>query len=245
MTSTSTTTGKRTAAGHQAHCAKFSQPIIDAIRAYALGEAELLDRRPIIVDPFAGSGRIHDLGDFADTYGFEIEEEYAALHHRTVVADSRHLAVMWAMAHGVDAKVDIVATSPVYPNGMTDVFKARDNSERNTYQADLGRPPSEGSAVLAVRGARKLTPAYRELHEMVWAQCLQVLAPGGLILCNTSNHFVGSVLQRVTEWHLNVWLRLGCSIHEVKPIWTKRNGNGANGKVRDEAERLMILRAPR
>lgn len=106
------------------HPAKFSPPILDAIRAVVAqvgAGGPYLTGPTKVLDPFAGVGLIHTLDDLADveTWGVELEPEWAACHPRTIVADSRRLPFP-------DAQFDIVASSPSYGNRMADHHDAAD-----------------------------------------------------------------------------------------------------------------------
>jgi hypothetical protein len=195
------------------HPAKFSQPVLDAIRSELRKEA---DRRGMqrlhVVDVFAGVGRIHELlGEF-DTVGVELEPEWAHAHERTVVGDATSLPASWS------GLFDAVATSPVYPNRMSDTYDGKgkcrtcqgtgtvrsggrgcipvtdseclkcagtgvDQSKRYTYRIYLGRMPSPGSACVMKWG-----PEYRNLHLCALIEMVRVVREDGLLLINMSNH---------------------------------------------------------
>jgi tRNA G10 N-methylase Trm11 len=88
------------------HPAKFSEPILELLR-------QIADVLPgPILDPFAGTGRIHNIGR-DDTTGIEIEAEWAATHERTYLGDATKLP------YPNDSFGSIV-TSPAYGNRMAD-----------------------------------------------------------------------------------------------------------------------------
>src|SRR3982750_3152473 len=75
--------------------------------------AELVGDGSMVLDPFAGIGRIHQLEDLDRgiiTEGVEIEPEWAALDPRTRLGDATALPEHWAAAF------DAVVTSPCYGN---------------------------------------------------------------------------------------------------------------------------------
>ena len=87
-------------------------------------------RKPILLDIFAGTG--HKFAAMAGVLGatpigIEIEPAYLTEAHECVqLGNSKHLPF-------VDEVIDGGATSPAYPNGVTDNFRANDLSRRNTY----------------------------------------------------------------------------------------------------------------
>lgn len=111
------------------HCAPFSAPILDAIGVLAAEYG--LDAGSIVVDPFAGIGR---LGAWAETHqrgwnvvGVEIEPEWAIAHRSTIQGDARDLRdVLAAHEDVVHARivgaVDAIITSPAYGNRMADGY---------------------------------------------------------------------------------------------------------------------------
>lgn len=115
-------------------------------------------------------------------------------------------------------------------------------SKRNTYAHALregGAEPVEGSAAMMQWG-----PEYRELHTQAWREALRVLRPGGLIMVNISNHVRDNVEQKVAEWHLYVFIAMGCRLWEVRRIRTPRQRQGANASLRVDGELLLVLHAP-
>jgi hypothetical protein len=100
------------------HPAKFSPEVMEAI-----GQ---ITRRRItkgcrVLDGFAGTGRIHQLGEIWgwDTVGVEIEPEWAAMDPRTIVGDATALPF-------ADRSFRAYITSPVYPNRMRDHHNAQE-----------------------------------------------------------------------------------------------------------------------
>lgn len=205
------------------HPAKFSEPILRLMRPLA----QDCDR---ILDPFAGTGRVHLLGRSA--VGVEIEPEWACLHPRTIVGDAL------ALPFAADS-FDGVFTSPTYANRMADHHDARDSSKRNTYKHTLGRnlhPNNSGQ----LQWGRK----YRRFHIRTWREVRRVLQPGGLFVLNVSDHIRKGEVVPVAEWHNQLCRFLGFKSIEHITVRTRRNGQGANGKVRVASEVIHVFEAP-
>lgn len=109
------------------HPAKWSAPIADRVDAIVRGRASRLCPRldgPLrVLDPFAGVGGLLDrLAEHRDVeaIGVELEDEWAIQGQRVLVGDSTRLPSEWR------ALFDIVVTSPVYGNRMSDHHEAKD-----------------------------------------------------------------------------------------------------------------------
>lgn len=257
------------------HPAKFSPEIVRQLRRLVLDEhagvqARTGDARPLkLLDPFAGSGGVHELEErgVVWTMGVELEEEWASQHPRTQVGDATDLPADWTGAF------DVLATSVCYGNRLADGYDGageckrcegsgddpedegadctrckgagHDTSKRFTYRIALGRPPSPGSACPLRWGAE-----YRDLHVRAMVEWERVLRPrtledpGGLLLLNTSNFMRLDELQLVTEWFVSTlasrgWRLLGCF-----PVGTRRIGFGSNRDLRDDFEMVTAARPP-
>lgn len=217
------------------HPARFSDAILDAIRT-------LLPRDPGgVLDPFCGTGRIHELG--YDSWGVEIRPAWAAMHSRTVNADATRLPFR-------DGTFDSVATSPVYPTGMTDRFMARDNSDRVTYMHRYGalvgqRNPSSHPNDAGTSNARRSDSRYWEIHERAWREVTRVLKPNGVFVLNVKNHIQRGAEVLVVEHHTRLLESLGYTLEAKTFLETKgHQGAGANREQRTAGEWVMRLRAP-
>lgn len=209
------------------HPAKFSDPILDAL-------APIVSGLPgPILDPFAGTGRIHELGR-DDTIGVEIEPEWAALHERTEVGNALRLRFG-------DGEIGSIVTSPTYGNRMADNYDGRDGTTRYTYRLDLGRPLSPDNS-----GGLQWGEKYREFHRRAWREAFRVIRPEGRLVLNVSDHVRKGAVVPVTLWHVETVLAIG---FESTPggwlsIETKRNGNGANRDARVPYESIIVFEKP-
>ena len=219
-----TRTGTLTGAGTD-HPARYPQEVLDVFRD------ELEGVTGPVLDPFAGTGRIHLLGR-DDTIGVEIEPEWARLHPRTVHGDATDLPFE-------DASFGAVATSPCYGNRMADRYDGRDGSRRHTYRIALGRPLSDGSAAGLQWGA-----SYRDLHQRAWRETHRVLRPGGIILVNVADHIRRGVRQPVTAFHWEALQQTGFEPVRVRHVATRGMRHGRNRELRTDGELVLVLRKP-
>lgn len=219
-----------------------------------------------VLDPFAGTGKIHQL-DNVYTYGIELEPEWADMHPHTDVGDATDLNIP-------DGVFDAVVTSPTYGNRMADHHEAKDAckvcrgrgheplvpetakhrvpptrlcakcdgtglSRRNTYKHVLGRDLSPGSSACMQWG-----PEYRELHERAWAEAWRVLRPGGRIVINIKDHIRKGKQQYVSWWHYQCLLKLGFLPYRYVWVATPGQRMGQNGATRLDGEWVFAFTKP-
>ena len=217
------------------HPATYSAPVLDVFEQHIPQNARVLD-------PFAGTGKIHSLG--RRSVGVELEPEWAQMSGRTIVGTALCLPFR-------DETFDVIATSPCYGNRMADHHEAKDKckkcdgagagckackdtglSMRKTYRHQLQRPLSTGSAAGLQWGVE-----YRTFHISAWNEAHRVLRDGGIFLLNVSNHIRKDEEIPVTKWHIEV-LRdlLGLHLIAVFPVKTRRMRVGANSDKRVEFE---------
>jgi hypothetical protein len=147
-----------------------------------------VDQFPKVLDPFAGTGRIHQLPN--QTVGVEIEPEWAALHDDTICASA--LALPFD-----DKSFDAIVTSPTYGNRLADAGYSATPDRRNSYTFDLGRKLSDENSGGMYWGGR-----YRTFHETAWAEANRVLRSGGRFVLNIKDHIKLHERQFVTGWHV-------------------------------------------
>lgn len=224
------------------HPAKYSEPIVQAMSRLIAARARDTGRALTVLDPFAGTGRIHRLAGqrgIARTIGIEIEPEWAGMHPDTICADS--IAWMQARARrGGSGRVDLVATSPCYGNRFSDHHNAQDGSTRRSYAHDLGRPPAAASSSTLPWG-----PRYWTFHATAYRAIYGILHPGDWFLLNVSDFVRQKELVHAVEWHHGA--AIGVGFEQVRPVrWisTARHGHGANRDARADAEAILVLRRP-
>lgn len=209
------------------HPAKYSASVLDALR-------ELLEREAIVgfvLDPFAGTGRIHDLaGDGSITLGVELEPEWAAMHPDTRVGDATDMDFIGA------GTIHAIVTSPPYANRMAD--KDFRESAGANYAKYLGRVSSEGSANHMQWG-----DAYREFLCRFFAEAYRVLAPGGKMFFNISDHYRDYALQGVPDWCKHAMVDAGFRVCYWREVATPRFTCGANAH-RPDCEYIIVVEKP-
>lgn len=203
------------------HPARFTPTILDAIR-------NLLPPGATVLDPFAGTGRIHELEQWGhETVGIELEPEWANMHPKTIWGNALHLPFR-------DESFDAVATSPCYGNRYADHHRAHPGWNGRSYTHDLGRPLHGDNS-----GSLQWGQRYREFHERAWAEALRVLKPGGVFILNISDHVRGGEIMPVTAWHRDILRGLGLTLEREAKVPTPRMRYGANASARVAAECVM------
>lgn len=186
-----------------------------------------------VLDPFGGTGKIHQLEAHDHiTKAVEIEPEWATLHPNTIEGDA--LALPFA-----DAEFDAICTSPTYGNRLADHHDAKDDSVRRSYTHDLGRTLNPNNS-----GGMHWGDAYREFHDAAWAEAVRVLRPGGRFVLNIKDHIRAGRYQDVTAYHLDALVKLGLTIAAVRPVATRSLRSGTNGELRVDAELVIALDKP-
>ena len=221
---------------HLIHPAKFTVSILEVI------ERLLEVHMPgggLILDPFAGTGGVHQLAsEKYRTIGVEIEAPWATVHNDTIQGDALHLPV-------ADGTFDCVVTSPVYGNRFSDHHQARDGSLRRSYTHDLQRMTGNPERVLHPNNSGLLQwgDRYRDFHERAWREVQRVLKPGAMFILNSSDHIRNGEVQPVTDWHLSTANTLGFEMIDRIEVPTPRMRNGANFSARVDHETIACLRS--
>lgn len=196
--------------GGFSHPARFPAEVIPVLRSHLAGYHRILD-------PFAGTGRVHILGDYGhETWATEIEPEWAGLHPRTIVANALYLPF-------ADGTFDGIGTSCVYGNRLSDHHDAKDGSVRRSYTHDLGRALHPANS-----GAMQWGDSYRRFHETAWAEAARVLRPGSRLALNIKDHVRDKRPQPVAAWHRTTLERLGFEWILTEPIPTRHLKQGEN-----------------
>jgi len=206
--------------GGVSHPAPFSAELLPLF-------AELLEGHDRVLDPFAGTGRIHDLPN--TTVGVELEPEWAALHPDTIIGNA--LALPFA-----NGEFDAICTSPTYGNRLADSHDAKDGSVRRSYTHDLGRDLTEDNS-----GAMQWGDDYREFHRAAWIEAVRVLRDSGLFVLNMKDHIRDGKWQDVSAFHAHILMELGLRFITVRPVVTGHLKQGENADQRVGAELVWVF----
>ncbi|HET7110196.1 MAG TPA: hypothetical protein VFI41_04950 [Gemmatimonadales bacterium] len=208
-----------------------------------IGNSGLLPARGVILDPFAGIGRVHQLASVSlRTVGVEIEPEWAAVHANTVVGNALNLPFE-------PESFDGCVTSPVYGNRMSDSHKAKDTSIRRSYTHDLRRTTGDSERQLHPDNAGTLyawQKEYWRFHVRAWAEVKRVLKHDAPFLLNVSD-FIRTTQSHgrkrlpVVRTHLRVCTELGFKLHKAYPIETPRMRYGQNSENRTSYEYVLHM----
>lgn len=204
------------------HPARYSPSILEVLHRW-------IEPGQRVLDPFAGTGLIHTL-THAETWGVELEPEWATLHPRTIQGNA--LALPFA-----DESFDVVATSPTYGNRMADHHEAKDDSRRITYRHVLGRALHPENSGQLQWGA-----AYRSFHERAWLEVWRVLRPGGAFILNVKDHIRKREVVSVCDWHLEACARIGFTVARLSRPEVSGMRFGENAEARIESELVAMLR---
>lgn len=205
------------------HPAKYTEALLPVFE-------DMLQGCKTVLDPFAGTGKIHSLP--FKTIGVEIEPEWAIMSKDTIVGDATDLQF-------ANCEFDAICTSPTYGNRMADCHNAKDGSNRNTYTHKLGRQLSQNNT-----GKMQWGEEYRRLHLKAWGECFRVLKNGGVFILNFKNHIRKGELIDVFSWHIKHLIEIGFMLEEVRQVKTSGNGFGQNGQLRTGFEFVAKLRKP-
>lgn len=249
------------------HPAKWSDPILDALRSLNLGGPA--------VDPFAGVGigRLSDALGF-DVVGLEIEPDWADSDPRTIVGNAlRPPFRPRSFRTGV--------TSCTYGNRMADHHNAQERCrpcrghgavgveeggvwfttgdpcpkcgglgrrayKRLTYRHQIGHDLHPENS-----GAMPWGPAYREFHAAAWTALdgLLVTGPKARLVVNVKDHWktMGKgedkrqEVQPVTSWHVETIEGLGWRVTQWIKVPVVGMKMGANRDVRDDFESVVVF----
>lgn len=178
--------------------------------------------------------RIRDHGYTGEIVCVEMEPEWAEYgrdnHCTVLVANAEHMPFL-------DGYFDGAVVSVCYANRMADHHNARDNSRRNTYRHQLGRPLTEGNA-----GGMQWGPEYQRSYTGQYTELRRVLREGATFVLNVSNHIRKGQEVPVTEWHIGVLKGLGFELVRHREMPTPRNRFGANGALRVDHESILVFK---
>lgn len=207
------------------HPAKYSSEIVEILRD------QLRDFDGLALDPFAGVGKIREIeGEIrARLVLGELESEWARMGRASYIGDALKLPFQ-------RETFDLVFTSPVYGNRMSDHHNARDGSRRNTYRHSLGRALDPRNS-----GSLQWGEEYRAFHLAAWKEIRRVLRRGGWFILNISDHVRKGEIVPVSAWHVQAIRDLGFMLEREIRVKTARNRFGENGEKRVDFESVFLF----
>lgn len=210
------------------HPARYADALLSLFDGY-------LEDGDRVLDPFAGTGRIHELRPRVETHGVEIEPEWSSLSLHTLCGDATALPF-------ADATFDAIVTSPTYGNRFADSHDARDGSTRRSYTHDLRDATDDPTRCLHPRntGAMHYGEQYRDLHREAWIEAFRVLRPGGRFVLNVKDHVRRGARVHVTEWHEVELRRLGLVERAHHRVDLAGMGYGSNRTARVPYESVIV-----
>lgn len=241
------------------HPAKYSKQLFPHF-------VEALQGCSNVLDPMAGTGRIHLLRDMMDidTFGIEIEPEGANMHRDTICADSTDIPYE-------DGRFEAICVSPVYGNRMSDHHEAREKCkvcngsgrygalecekcdgkgfrqhERYTYRHSR---PNKTPLHVNNTGRYPWNASAQEINLKILSESVRVLEDGGVFVLNIKNHYktitrkkVKSVeLQDVAGWFRSTLEELGCELQYKVNVEARGMRKGANRDVRENCEQILVF----
>lgn len=163
----------------------------------------------LILDPFAGTGKLKDMISMPNIVCLEIEPEWA----NDILGDTLFLPFK-------NKSFDAICTSPTYGNRMADKYidnRPDKHYKRYTYTHTLGRELHDDNSGNLQWGSK-----YREFHECAWRECVRVLKPDGIFCLNIKDHVRNKQRQHVTQWHIDTLSKLGLT--KIKHYKIKTGG---------------------
>jgi len=206
------------------HPAKYTSSFLPVFASMLKGDESLLD-------PFAGTGKIHSLLDFHPNLkiqAIEIEPEWARIDARTILGNALCLPFK-------DSSFDAICVSPTYGNRMADRDK-RSWKYVKTYSTALGRMLNKNNS-----GSMQWGDSYREFHIKAWTECKRVLRNNGTFILNIKNHIRNGQEQLVTEWHVSTLTSINFSVMEHIKVQVPSMRKGTNSEKRIPYESIIRL----
>ena len=204
------------------HPAKYSNGLMPVF-------LKMLSGVKIVLDPFAGTGKITYLKHFMPETNFvavELEPEWATM----TVGNALRLPF-------ADNTFDAVCTSPTYGNRMADGLRQSVLDGKWTthcYADKLGRRLSSDNS-----GAMQWGDTYRQFHIEAWLETSRVLRTDSMLILNIKDHIRDGKVQPVTEWHIGTIKDVGFELVEHIEVDTPSMRYGRNSEKRVGCESVI------
>jgi hypothetical protein len=189
-----------------------------------------------IHDPFSGTGE--RLGALCDQLGLtftgtEIEPEFI-VDGRVRPGDSTQPA-------SYPTRTCCIVTSPTYPNGMADHFRARDGSRRHTYRQALATTTGSDRELHPHNSGRYTVRHGAQAEARYWQLMHRAVAhwPARVVVDLSDFITAGRTYPLVDKW-IALLVDYGYEIADPIEVETPRQRHGANGEARAETEAILI-----
>jgi hypothetical protein len=217
------------------HPARYSVELLPVI-----GRA-LADWALPVHDPFAGTGE--RLGQLCDELslpftGTEIEPEW--------IADARVRQGDSTEAGAYPTGDYALATSPTYPNGMADHFRAGDDSHRNTYRQALQRTRGADRELHPNNTGRYNNRRGQRIEAQYWKLCRVAVAhwPARAVVNVKDFYYQNEQLYPVVTKWIALLEEHGYTVRERIDVPCPGNRYGAN-RQRVETEAVLVCERSR
>jgi hypothetical protein len=214
----------------QEHPSQYSYEVLDAmtapLRTFGLP----------VHDPFAGTGvRLGALCDRLrlDFTGTELVGAF--------IVDERVNAGDSTYPDNYPEPPFVIATSPVYPNGMADHFKATEPEGRHTYRQALHRLVGHDVPLAETNMGRysiRRGPKAFEIYATLATTIAGWWWPAPVVL-NVSDFYVGESVFPLTRFWRDLLRSHGYKFAAPVNVRTRRQRHGANGDRRVEFEHVL------
>ena len=220
------------------HPAKYTDAFIPIF-------ADLLKGRKVVLDPFAGTGKISMIKNFGFSGKIicnEIEKDFADIEKKDFslfgsLVDEWHIGDAEKMEYLKDCSIDAICTSQTYGNRMADSFIAKNGSKYITYTHCIGHKLKDGNT-----GKMQFGEQYQAKHKSIYKELFRVLKNNGIFICNVSNFIKNGKEVDVVGFHKKAIQDIGFSFVEEKKIKTPRMGFGANREKRVNEESILVFK---
>lgn len=233
-----------------------------------LEETKSLGRIPLVVDPFAGVGGIHDFWPVA--IGVELEREWAEQAEKALYDPASMIqgdALRLPFASG---SVPVVCTSPCYGNRLADHHNAKekcrpcdgtgtipqtgrggdgfykcekcDGAGRREYDRITYRHKLGRMPTAGSSAVMQWGDDYRRFHEAAWREVYRVMEPGGLFLLNVGDHIRNRERVQISRWHYRAVKLTGFEFEQRIRVPVQKMRKGANRNARVPYEHVVSFR---
>lgn len=205
--------------------------------------SDMLAGAPLVHDPFAGTGE--RLGKLCDDLwipfsGTEIEASF--------IVDPRVKQGSSVAISTYPTTPYVLCTSPVYPNGMADHWKASDGSVRKTYRAAVGANEGQDRELhpdnmgrYGYRGTGPNSKKRQQYWELAEA-CVKNWGGATSVVLNVSDFMSNKILEDVTNPWIDLMERNGWTFERSSAVHTPRMKLGSEESRNERVQFEYVMR---